>query len=72
MLALTLLAAVPWIVYALRIGRAAGRAGPDGDVEHVTFVVTVALLVPLWALVGTTAKPGWTFPAGAAVGSVLI
>lgn len=67
MLALTVLVAVPWIGYALSIGEAARLAGPGGDVEHLTFMVTVALLIPLWALLGTTEKPGWAFPAGAAI-----
>ena len=67
MLALALLAAGPAIAYAVEVGEAARLAGPDGDVEHLTFMVTIALLVPLWALVGTIAKPGWTFPAGGAV-----
>jgi hypothetical protein len=51
MLALTLLAAGPGIAYALSVGGAARLAGPDGDVEHLTFVVTITLLVPLWALI---------------------
>lgn len=30
-------------------------------------MVSVALLIPLWGLIGATGKPGWAFPAGAAV-----
>ena len=67
MLALALLAAGPWIAYALSVGEAARLAGPGGDVDHLMFVATVALVVPLWAIIGTAAKPGWAFPAGAAV-----
>lgn len=67
MLALTVIAAGPWVAYALGVVEAARVAGPDGDIEHLSFMVTVALLIPLWALIGTTDKPGWAFPAVAAV-----
>lgn len=67
LLALTVIAAGPWIGYALGIGETARIAGPDGDIEHLTFMVSVALLIPLWGLIGATGKPGWAFPAGAAV-----
>lgn len=67
MLVLTVLSAVSWIAYALSVGEAARLAGPAGDLEHLTFMVIVALLVPSWALLGTTGKPGWAFPAGAAI-----
>lgn len=67
MLALTVFAAAPWITYALDAGEAARLAGPNGDAEHLAYVVTVGLVIPSWALLGTTDKPGWTFPAGAAI-----
>ena len=67
MVALTVIAAGPWIAYALGVGGTARVAGPDVDIEHVTFMVTVALLILLWGLTGATDKPGWAFPAGAAV-----
>lgn len=64
MLALAGLAAGPWIAYALGLRDA---AGPVGDADHRSFVAAVALLVPLWAIIGTGGRPGWAFPAGAAV-----
>lgn len=67
MLALTVIAAGSWIAYALGVGETARVAGPDGDIQHLTFMVSVALLIPLWGLIGATGKPGWAFPAGAAV-----
>lgn len=67
MFAFTLLAAVPWVAYALNAAEAARLAGPDGDMEHIGFMVIIALLIPLWALLGTARIPGWAFPAGAAI-----
>jgi hypothetical protein len=67
MLALAFLASGPAFAYAVEVGGAARRAGGEGDVQHLTFMVTIALLVPLWASVGSLAKPGWAVPAGAAV-----
>lgn len=67
MLVLTMIATGPWVGHALGLGETARLAAADGDVEHLSFMVTVALLIPLWALIGTTDKPGWAFPAGAAV-----
>ena len=54
-------------MYALGLSDATRVTGPDADAEHMGFMVTVALLIVLWALIGTTDKPGWGFPAGAAV-----
>lgn len=67
MLALTVIATASWVAYALGVGETARMAGPNGDIEHLAFIVTVALVIPLWALIGTTDKPGWAFPAGAAI-----
>lgn len=67
MLVLTVIAAGPWISYALGVGETARVARPGGDTEHLTFIVSVALLIPVWGLMGATGKSGWAFPAGAAV-----
>ena len=67
MFALTVIAAGPWIAYALDVVRTARASGQDVEIEHSTFMVTVALLILLWGLIGATDKPGWAFPAGAAV-----
>lgn len=67
MLPLAVFAALTWVTYALNIAEAARVAGPDGDAEHLTFMVIVALAIPLWALLGTTKIPGWVFPASAAI-----
>lgn len=67
MLTLAVIAAGPWVAYALGAGETARALGPDGDIEHLAFIVSVALLIPLWALIGTTDKPGWAYPAGAGV-----
>ncbi len=67
MLTLTLISAGPWIAYALGVGETARVAGPEGDIEHLNFMASVALLILLWGLIGATSKPGWAFPAGAAV-----
>lgn len=67
MLTLTVIAAGPWIAYAMSVGETARLAVPEGDIEHWNFTASVALLAPLWGLIGATDKPGWKFPAGAAV-----
>lgn len=67
MLALTVLAALKWVAYALNVAKAARVAGSHGDAEHLTFMVIVALAIPLWALLGATNIRGWVFPAGAAI-----
>lgn len=67
MLALSVVAAVPWLAYATGVTQTARAAGPNGDIEHLTFMVIVALAIVLWALLGATGKSGWAFPACAAV-----
>jgi len=67
MFALSVIAAGPWIAYVVGVSGAAREAGPDVYIEHLAFMVTVALLILLWGLTGATDKPGWAFPAGAAV-----
>jgi uncharacterized protein YjeT (DUF2065 family) len=67
MFALSLIAAGPSIAYAVAVSGAAREAGPDVYIEHLAFMATVALLILLWGLIGATDKPGWAFPAGAAV-----
>lgn len=67
MLAFAIVATGTWGAYAVDVGKAARTGGPDGDVEHLSFIVSVALLVPLWALIGASDKPGWEHPAGASV-----
>lgn len=67
MLALTVFAVLAWITLALNVADAARVAGPDGDAEHLGFIVIVALAIPLWALLGTTDIPGWAFPTSAAI-----
>jgi hypothetical protein len=68
MLALALVALGPAIPYAADVGAGAPLASPEWEVDHLSFMVGVALVIPLWALVGSLEKPGWGFPAGAAVG----
>lgn len=67
MLALTVIAAAPSMAYALGVGETARVTAAEGEIEHLSFIATVALLIPLWALIGSTDKPGWAFPASAAV-----
>lgn len=67
MLALAAIAAAFWIANAVEVSAAARLAGLEGDAEHLGFMVIVALLIPLWAALGSTDHPGWVFPAGAAV-----
>lgn len=67
MLALTVIAAGPWIAYALGMAEAARTDPPFPENEHLMFMVIVAPLIPLWGLIGATDKPGWAFPAGATI-----
>lgn len=67
MLGLTALAAAPWIVYAVHTGDAARDAGRGFEVDHLTFMGALAVLVLLWGIIGASDRRGWHFAAGAAL-----
>lgn len=67
MLGLAAAAAVPWGLYAARVGRTARAAGPEFEVGHLTFTSALALLAVLWGVIGASSHTGWKFAAGAAV-----
>lgn len=67
MLALAACAAVPWLGYATGMAEVVRAVGPNSDIEHLTFMIIVALAIVLWALLGATDESGWAFPAGAAI-----
>lgn len=67
MTVLTLAAAGPWMLFAFGIGEQARRTGPDGDIEHLGFMASLAVLAILWGLIGAAQRPGWPIAAVAAV-----
>lgn len=68
MLVPVVVAAVPWLLFALGVAETKRAVGPQGDMDnHLNFMVSVPLMVVLWGLIGATDKPGWPFAAGAAI-----
>jgi len=67
MLALAAISAVPWVVYAAGLGKAAHGDVPEWDVEHLTFMAALAILAVLWGVVGASSHRGSQFAAGASL-----
>jgi len=67
MLGLAVAAALPWMIYATRMGRAAHIAEPGFEVGHITFMSALALLAVLWGTIGASNRAGWQYATGAAM-----
>lgn len=67
MLGLDAVAALPWMVYAARMGKAAQQTIAGFEVDHLTFMSAVAILVILWGIIGASNRAAWQYAAGAAV-----
>lgn len=67
MLGLAAVAALPWIMYAAGVGKAAHNAEPEFEVGHMTFMSAVALLAVLWGIIGASDRAAWQYAAGASV-----
>lgn len=67
MLGLVAAAAVPWGVYAVRIGEAARAVEPGFEVDHLEFTSALALLAVLCGVIGASNHTGWRYAAGASV-----
>lgn len=67
MLGLAAVAALPWVMYAARMGQAAHNVVPAFEVGHVTFMSALALLAVLWAIIGAWNRAGWQYAAGASI-----
>lgn len=65
MAGVSLVGAVPWIVYALEQGTR-GQLAPEWDGAHYGFVASLGLVIVLWSLIGALDQRGWHWPAGAA------
>lgn len=72
MTSLALIAAVPWIVYAVEQG-SQGRLAPGWDAAHYGFVASLAVVVVLWSLLGAVDQRGRLWPAtGAGIAAAII
>lgn len=67
MLGLVVVAAVPWVAYAVSMGEAAHHVAPGFELNHMTFMGAIALATPLWGAIGASKHAGWQYPAGACV-----
>jgi len=63
MAALTLVAGVAWIAYALDVAETARATSPPTDMDHLEFMVSLGLLAVLWGLIAATDRGGWRFAA---------
>lgn len=65
---LVLVAGAPWLAYALDVAQTVGAMDTPHEVDHLEFMMALALLAPQWGLIAATDKSGWRI----AVGAVLV
>jgi hypothetical protein len=66
MLGLAVVATLPWIMYAVGIGKAAHNV--DGfELDHMTFMSALALVTILWGIIGASNQASWQYAAGASL-----
>lgn len=67
MVILVLVAGGAWLAYALDLAQTLRAMSPPRDVDHVKFMVSLALLAVLWGLIAASDKAGWRFAGFAAL-----
>jgi hypothetical protein len=75
MVGLTLLAAIPWIMFALsqaELARLDLSTDEHAQLEHWTRMAAFALLMIVWGLIGATDLPGWRITAWTAAYAAVV
>lgn len=60
---LVLVAGVPWIAYALSLAATVRAMDTPADLDHLEFMVSLALVAVLWGFIAATDRAGWRFAA---------
>lgn len=69
MVSLTVVAIVPWLAFAAgqaQLQRVAVPGDPHAEMGHYAWMISLAILVVLWGLIGASDRSGWRLVAWAA------